>query len=141
MLKVYGIHGQTTAIIKIPFNGGRGHVECEFKRGVIGRGPNNRPATYATSDKALQGIIEDSPYFGHLITIVRVSDDGTDSKPEPKAETPAGPVVTAYPDVTERDEAVAFLKAHGAKATNLKDDEAIKKYMAKINVSFPNLSL
>ena len=40
--------------------------------------------------------------------------------------------------MTSREEAVAYLKANGAKATNLKDDESIKKYMEKIGVIFPN---
>ena len=116
MTKVYGIGGQTTALINIPFNGGIGHIQCEFRRGVIGRGPNNRPATFATSDEAVQRIIEDSDYFGHRIRLVRIINDGVPStEPIP-----------------------AFLKAHGAKASNLKDDESIKKYMAKIGVSFPN---
>lgn len=139
MTKIYGISGQTTAVINIPFNGGLGSIECEFRRGVIGRGPNNRPATFATSDPAVQAIIENSAYYGHRIKLVRSIDDGghvSDAKATPVI--PAEPEVKEYPDVTTKEEAVAFLKAHGAKATNLKDDEAIKKFMAKIGASFPN---
>ena len=137
MTKVYGIGGQTTALINIPFNGGIGHIQCEFRRGVIGRGPNNRPATFATSDEAVQQIIEGSDYFGHRIRLVRIINDGVPSE-APVSETPAKPSVKEYPDVVSREEAVAFLKAHGAKASNLKDDSSIKKYMAKIGASFPN---
>lgn len=138
MTKVYGISGQTTALIKIPFNGGMGYIQCEFRRGIIGRGPNNRPATYATADPAVQDIIEKSDFFGHRIALVRVINDGEPAV-APTPVTPSAPAITEYPDVSSREEAVAFLKAHGAKATNLKDDEAIKKYMAKIGASFPNL--
>ena len=41
MLKVYGIHGRTAAIIKIPFNHGKGSIECEFENGLIGQGTMN----------------------------------------------------------------------------------------------------
>lgn len=140
MTKIYGISGQTTAIVKIPFNGGLGYVECEFRRGVIGRGPNNRPATFATADPSIQSLIEMSNFYGRRIKLIRTIDDGA-SQAKPAKETPAEPSVKPYPDVLSREEAVAFLKAHGAKATNLKDDESIKKYMAKIGVSFPNFEL
>lgn len=136
MVKIYGIDGQTTAIVKVPFNNGTAHIECEFKRGVIGRGPNNRPATFPTSDPAIQSIIESSPYFGHMITLVRISDNGPQ---RPAAMTPAEPKTVEYPDVTSEEELVAFLKAHGAKAVNLKDDESRMKFAAKIGAIFPNL--
>lgn len=140
MTKIYGIYGQTTAIIKVPFNGGAGQLECEFRRGVIGRGPNNRPATFAAPDPAVQEIIESSPFFGNKITLVRVINDGGPAVA--KKQTPVTPPpITEYADVTTKEEAVAFLKAHGAKAKDLKDDEAIMAYASKIGASFPNLSL
>lgn len=136
MLKVYGIHNRTQAIIKVPLNNGRAWLECEFKHGRIGAGMGNRPATYPTSDVTEQNIIEDSPLFGTLIHLVRVA--GADAPKRP--DTPAVSQPVPYPDVTSKDEAIAFLKAHGAKAINLKSDDAIKNYMEKISVTFPNLS-
>lgn len=135
MLKVYGIHGQTTAIIKIPINDGKAWLECEFKRGRIAAGPNNRPATFPTSDPAIQSIIESSIYFGRVITIVRTARTEDDNVVEKKVAT-----VKDYPDVMTEDEAIAFLKAHGAKATELRSAEAIKKFMAKNNITFSNYS-
>lgn len=138
MLKTYGIDGQTTAIIKVPFNNGAASLEVEFKRGRIGAGLQNRPATYSTSDPVYQSIIENSIFFGHKVRLVRVIGDAEPETPSaPKAQTPT--TVEYHPEITSLEDAVAFLKARGAKATNLKDEESIKKYMAKIGVSFPNL--
>ena len=155
MLKVYGIHGRTTAVIQIPIDkAGRAYLECEFGRGRMGAGPANRPATYATRDETKQAIIENSPLFASgKIKLVRAYEEEKPVKaktgaaprskaaagitpPAPKPE-PLGPVE----GVTSREEAVEYLKAHEAKATNLKDDESIKSYMAKIGVTFPNLEL
>lgn len=136
MLKVYGIHGRTTALIRIPAGkSGKVFLECEFARGRMGVGPANRPATYVTTDPIKQAIIEDSPLFGSTIKLVRSYED------EVKEEAPvkdASPVLQEIPGVTCHEEAVAYLKAHGAKATNLSSDTAIKKYMVKIGVTFPN---
>lgn len=136
MLKIYGIHGRTQALIKVPVNNGRAWIECEFKHGRIGAGIANRPATYPTSDITEQNIIENSPFFGNMIFLHRAS--GSD---EPQAaEAPAQKSLTAVTSVTSKEEAVAYLKANGAKAVNLKDDTAIQKYMEKIGVFFPNYS-
>ena len=137
MLKVYGIHGRTTALIRIPAGkNGRAYLECEFGRGRMGVGPANRPATYVTTDPVKQAIIEGSPLFGGMIKLIRSYED------EPgQTETPAAKSVTEIPGVTSHDEAVAYLKAHGAKATNLTSDSAIRKYMDKIGVVFPNYEL
>lgn len=134
MLKTYGIDGQTTAILKIPFNNNEAWLEVEFRRGRIGAGLQNRPATYSTQDPVVQKIIETSAFFGRMIRIVRVIG-GEESK---RNEEPTASYI-AHPEVYSKEEAIEFLKAHGAKATNLKDDESIKKFMAKIGVSFPNL--
>lgn len=137
MLKVYGIHGRTTALIRIPAGkNGRAYLECEFGRGRMGVGPANRPATYVTTDPVKQAIIEGSPLFGGMIKLIRSYED------EPgQTEAPASKSVTEIPEVTSHDEAVAYLKAHGAKATNLTSDSAIRKYMDKIGVVFPNYEL
>lgn len=133
MLKVYGIHGRTQAIVKIPVNGGQAWIECEFRHGRIGAGIANRPAAYATADITEQNIIENSPLFGNLIVLHRVAAEIV-----PVEEAPIA-VSKAVPAVTSREEAIAYLKQNGAKATQLKDDESIKKYAAKIGVCFPNL--
>lgn len=135
MLKIYGIHGRTQAVINVPVNGGQAHLECEFKHGRIGAGMGNRPATYPTSDPIEQSIIESSPLFGPLIILYRVSV----AESPASAEAPSAATVKAIPGVTSIEEAVAYLKQNGAKATNLKDEESIKKFAAKIGVSFPNL--
>lgn len=137
MLKVYGIHGRTQAVIKVPVNGGKAWLECEFKHGRIGAGLGNRPATYPTSDPVEQSIIENSKFFGPMITIVRVAGTEADNK-KPAAAPAPEKSLEAVTSVTSREEAVAYLKAKGAKATDLKSDAAIKKSMEKIGVFFPN---
>lgn len=137
MLKVYGIHGRTQALIKVPVNNGKAWIDCEFKHGRIGAGIGNRPATYPTSDETEQNIIENSPFFGSLIFLHRVA--AAETPATAKQDTPAAPAATAVTSVTSKEEAIAYLKQNGAKATNLKDDESIRKYAAKIGVHFPNL--
>lgn len=133
MLKIYGIHGRTQALIKVPVNNGKAWIECEFKHGRIGAGIGNRPATYPTADVTEQNIIENSPLFGPLIILYRVS-----AATETPEETFSA--AKAVPSITSREEVIAYLKSNGAKATNLKDDDAIQKYMKKIGVFFPNYS-
>jgi len=137
MLKIYGIHGRTQALIKIPVNNGRAWLECEFKHGRIGAGIGNRPATYPTRDETEQNIIENSPFFNNGIFLHMVAGDNDGKKAE---QAPEQPALKAEPSVFSREEAVAYLKANGAKAANLKDDTAIQKYMEKIGVFFPNFS-
>ena len=138
MLKTYGIDGQTTAVVKIPFNGNTAWLEVEFKRGRIGTKTQNRPATFSTTDPVEMAIIENSGYFGRMIRLVRCI--GNDNAPAaPKAAEPVAPAMENHPEITSKDEAVAFLKARGAKAIPLKDDDAIMKFAAKIGVRFPNL--
>lgn len=136
MLKVYGIHGRTQCIIKVPVNEGKAWVECEFKGGRIGAGIANRPATYPTANEVEQQIIENSPLFGHLITLHRVA--GVTNNAPAKQEEPEKKL-NAITSVTSKEEAVAYLKEQGAKATDLRSDAAIKRYAAGIGVCFPNL--
>lgn len=137
MLKIYGIHGRTQALIKFPLNNGKAWLECEFKHGRIGAGIGNRPATYPTSDITEQNIIEDSPFFKENIVVLhRVAFEDAPAKAKEEAPAAGGTAVTG---VTSKEEAIAYLKQNGAKATNLKDDESIRKYAAKIGVHFPNL--
>ena len=136
MLKIYGIYGRTQAVVKFPINHGRGWLECEFKHGRVGAGLANRPATFPTNDPVKQAIIESSPYYGQSVVLFRAVGDDTKNKPADTISSAAEPEYVT--GVTSREEAVAYLKAKGAKATNLKDDAAIKKYMDKIGIIFPN---
>lgn len=135
MLKVYGIYGQTQAIINFRLNDGAASFTAEFKRGRICVGPQSRPATYTTSNPMVQDIIESSKEFGHLIQLVDVVAD-QDAK-EPETKKTSG--LEAKTGITSKEEAISFLKANGAKATQLKDDDAIKKCAAKMGYFFPNL--
>lgn len=144
MIKVYGIHGRTTAIIRIYTKSGLAYIEPEFKRGRLGLGKSNAAATYSTADPTEQAIIEDSNYFGGLIKLIRVYDNGGENvAPALATEKPAAAEAehTIVPEVTTKEEAIAYLKQQGAKAVQLRDDEAIKRFAAKIGVSFPNLTL
>lgn len=144
MVKVYGVLGRTTALVRIPTNSNKAYLEIEFKRGRIGYGRNNQAATYSTADRTEQEIIENSQYFGRLIKLLRVyNNEGAGISPAAATEKAAGAVVqkTSVPEVTTQEEAVAYLKSKGAKATDLRSAEAIKKFADKIGVSFPNLNL
>lgn len=103
MLKVYGIHGRTTAIIKIPFNHGKGSIECEFENGLIGQGMMNEPAKYSTNSKFVQNIIENSPLFGGLIQLVRSFEEpgDNDEAPAAPAEAVAAPAPAAAPSAAD----------------------------------------
>lgn len=132
MLKIYAIDGQTQAILNFPLNDGKAWFTAEFRRGRIGAGPQNRPATYATRNAVVQGIIENSPEYGRLIRLWRTGDD--EEKPQAASRD-----LEPHPEITSKEDAAAYLKANGAKAVNLKDDESIRKYAEKIGVYFPNL--
>jgi len=137
MLKVYGIDGRTTAVVQIPAGDGSAWLTCEFKRGRVGTQAYNRPATYSTTDATVQNIIEDSPLFGKQINLIRVYDE----KGQETDVQSVAPGVTEYPDVQTKEEAVAFLKAHGAKATDISSNTKLKAYAASIGVAFPNLDI
>lgn len=144
MIKVYGIHGRTTALVRIPAGSGKSWLEIEFKRGRLGLGRNNQAATYSTSDPTEQAIIEDSGYFGGLIKLMRTyNGDGVGVAPALTTEKPAAAevVLTYVPEVTSLEEAISYLKSKGAKATQLRSETAVKSFADRIGVSFPNLNL
>lgn len=191
MLKVYGIQGRTSAVLNIPFNGGRAKLEVEFEHGRIGLASASRPATYSTDDPVKQGIIENSQFFTNgLIKVIRtygapaavpvvnsetrkprssgkpgavqpvvVAEGKQNLQPDEQgAETQlqgqsasatdvrdAGieknsekPAVEEHPEITTKEDALAFLKSKGAKATDL-TEEGVKKFMSKHGISFPNV--
>lgn len=147
--KVYGIYGKTTVEINLPV--GKASLPLLFERGCLDR-KNYRPASYITSNKAVQDMIEDSPYFGRMIKLVKVY--GYDKAPEEKVAAPKKtatpkpvaksepeeeePVLTEYPDVTTKEQLIAVVKAQGAKANILADEAKIKKFVANKGLSFPN---
>ncbi len=140
-LKVYGVSGRTTALLRIPTRGGRSWIEVEFKRGRLGLGASNKAATFCTNDKTVQSIIEDSSLFGNTIKLLRIYNSDSDAEPvAPKADEKPAEVISV-PEVSSKEEAISYLKGRGAKATNLKDDDSIRKFMAKIGVEFPNFTI
>ena len=144
MIKVYGIHGKTTALLRISTRSGKSWIEVEFKRGKLGLGASNQAATFSTADPTQQAIIEDSPMFGGKIKLLRVYRGDSEQIAAPLAtEKPNGAEVTKVnvPDVTTREQAITYLKSRGAKATQLRSDEAIVAFAEKIGVSFPNLNI
>lgn len=154
MLKIYGIDNRSTALIRIPAGDGRAWLQCEFTKGRPAKGPNYKPATYASYDATEQAIIEKSPYFGRLVRLVEIYDNGpkksdvVKTQAEPVKEAPNEPAKElakanskepkVYPDVTSYEEAVAVLKSLGAKATQLVSTETIKKCATTKGVTFPN---
>lgn len=144
MIKVYGVHGRTTALVRVPAGAGRAWIEVEFKRGRLGVGKANTAATYSTADPTEQAIIEDSPLFGSLIKLLRVY--GEEGKPvaAPLAtEKPDGAEVVKneVPEVTTKEEAIAYLKAKGAKAVQLRSNEGIRSCADQLGIIFPNLNI
>lgn len=142
--KTYGIYGRSTAIIRVPVGRGGAFMEVEFNRGIPTPGPNYRPATFSTSDPVTQAILERCDFFGKLYKIYRIRHEGDDepSLDGKAAETPAAPVhFEEIEGVTTREEAIEYLKQRGAKASDLRTNAAIRKYMEKIEVTFPNVEI
>ena len=138
--KVYGIHGRSSAILRIPTGSGKAEFRAEFENGLPGAGANYRPATFSTADPIVQRIMETSPHFGRTYVLYRVwhEDDGDKAVPAAK---PRRTQIEPLEGIATKEEAIAYLKGKGAKAVNLKDEESILKYAEKIGVSFPNLTL
>ena len=150
--KVYGISGRTTVEIKIPV--GKALLPLVFENGSLDR-KTYKPATYSTSSRAIQDMIEGSPLFGKTIKLYKVY--GSVEAPKPKKvepeEAPAAKTAAAkakakpaedaekVAGVSTHEEAVAYLKKKGAKATDLIDDESMRAFMAKKNITFDNYTV
>lgn len=150
--KVYGIYGKTSATIRIPVSGGKSWLECEFSHGTPNNGINTRPATLAVKDPVKQAIIEKSQFFPTLIKLIRVhaepevaqSTEAKSAKAKPEVVVPEEEKtkeLQVFESVTTFEEAVGVLKKMGAKATQLRSPETIKKAMVTMNISFPNYEL
>ncbi len=144
LTKIYGIYGRTTAVVNIPTGKGKAQINVTFDRGVPNPGPNYRPATFSTSDPVVQEIMENCSLFNKMYTLYRVYGKTTGGSNEKSDNGPveSTPVSLEPMDGIETiEEAIAYLKSKGAKATQLRGNEAIKKYAEKIGVSFPKLNL
>ena len=86
MTKVYGIYGRTTVEINLPV--GKATLPLTFERGCLDR-KNFRPATFITSKKYIQDMIENSPLFGGTIKLVKTYGGG-ESVVSPAAKTTTG---------------------------------------------------
>ena len=141
--KVYSYPGITQADILIP--AGNASLRVSFKDGYLD--PKiNRPATFATSDKVVQAIIENSGYFGRKVFL-------HDTYGEPEIIPAGGPVFAdipsieddeakgddVHPEVTTYEEAVKVLKGlPGVKITQLRTPSACKTVASAKGVVFPN---
>lgn len=149
MTKVYGIYGKTTVEMNLPV--GKATLPLVFTRGCLDR-KNYRPASFITNKKSIQDMIESSPLFGRTIKLVKVygaeaaQEEEATPAPAPKkavskpvqAPEPAEEKPTEYPDVTTKEQLIAAVKAHGAKAGVLADDAKLKKFIETKGLSFPN---
>lgn len=137
--KVYGIHGRSAAILRIPTGSGKAEFQADFENGLPGAGANYRPATFSTSDPVIQSIMEKSPHFGRTYFLYRVWRD--EAKTQKAAPKPNNMQPEVLDGIETMEDAVAYLKGKGAKASNLKEADSILKFAEKIGVSFPNLTL
>ena len=152
--KVYGISGRTTVEINIPV--GKALLPLVFENGSLDR-KTYKPATYSTNSKAIQDMIEGSPLFGKTIKLFKVYGN-IDDEPKPhkvvepvdapaarsaaaKAKAKTAETAEKVEGVSTHEEAVAYLKKRGAKATDLIDDESMRAFMAKKNITFDNYTV
>lgn len=162
MAKIYGIDGYSTA----SYIFGLGKAK-PFRAEFTGGRPDldgKHPATYIAKSDGQAIAIEHSTYFKKgLIYLYRDTSKpatgrgsrtivmGAAPAPAPVQQVEAeeayvAPVaasadVEEHPEITSREEAVAFLKGMGVKAASLRSNEAIARAAAKNNVSFPNIIL
>ena len=148
------------ANIIVPVPCGRATINVTFKDGCLDK-KQSRPATYSTGDPVMQAIIENSPQFGHRISlrdtfaipgarevtaprasIPSVSVPTEDPTPAEGVAEPASTedsIAASYPDVTTFEEAVGILKGiPGVKVANLRTPASAKKVAALNGVVFPN---
>lgn len=130
------------AIVNVHNASNTSFLRLRFTGGLPNKSNGMFPAIYMETNKIFQQIIEDSPEFQsgmifvHKIYGTDEPEEVVEQKPapaEPKAEKQ-----TEFPDVTTREELLKVLKANGAKASTLIDDEAIAKFIERKGLSFPN---
>lgn len=158
MAKIYGIDGYSTA----SYIFGIGKAQ-KFRAEFTGGRPDldgKHPATYIARSVGQEIAIEHSQLFrdGQIYlyrdtakaaapartNVIRMGADALPTPApviDPVVEEPAvsaGGDIEEHPEVTTREEAVALLKAKGAKASVLRSAEAIQRAAATFGVTFPN---
>ena len=88
MTKIYGIYGYREVNIRIPLGNGRNFMQREFTRGNPQQGAYYRPATYVSSDKTEQNMIESSPMFGRQIKLIRTCGETTEQEVQTERQQP-----------------------------------------------------
>lgn len=160
--KVYGIYGYTQAKIQVPVGNSGAFLSLEFRGGNPLAGAYYRPATYVTCDPTEQLMIEESKMFGSQIVIFsqygeaepqpakveKPAKGGKGGKTDKPAEKPVteelkenptdGGEGNEFADVTTIDGARAVLKAAGAKAGVLLDNDKMKAFASEKGIVFPN---
>ena len=131
VVKIYKIKANE---VVLPLTLGKCKVTAHFKGGNLIAG---KWATLTTSDPIVQLAIEKNPRYGRAILLDRVitpeperafSDSG---KEKPK-------VVEGPPSIND---VLAYLKdVEGIEITSIKSMSALKKQIARLNLSFPNVT-
>lgn len=153
--KVYGIYGRTNVEIVLPV--GKARLPLSFERGSLDK-KYFRPATFMTSKKYIQDMIENSELFGSTIKLVKVIntaentpavESGPEQKPATRRQKPSTETnsreggdgdATDFPEIDSREGVIEILKQNGAKATDLVSDDKIQAFMAKRKITFSNFS-
>lgn len=135
----------TEVVVNVHNASNTSFLRLRFTGGLPNVGGGIYPAIYMETERAKQRIIEDSREFkSGFIFIHKVY--GTEEPEEVpaapvRAEEPAEAKVKEYPEVTDKEGLIAVLKANGAKAATLLDDEKMAQFIAKKGLSFPNYEL
>lgn len=129
--KVYGIYGRTTVEINLPV--GKATLPLIFERGCLDR-KNFRPATFITSKKYIQDMIENSNMFGKSIILVKVygNEQAAERKPA-KSETKKQ---------TDRTSAASKAKevANTSKSKEAEDTETGAEGNADGTIDYPDVT-
>lgn len=127
-VKIYKIKANEAII---PLSLGKCKVTAHFKGGNLVAG---KWATLATSDPIVQLAIEKNPRYGKAIMLEKVIQPEATSVEE--NTTPA----KVLEGPTSINEVLAYLKdVEGIDMATIKTMAAVKKQIAKLNLSFPNV--
>ena len=146
--KVYAINGyvEFSSVFQI----GTAPVRVDFKGGQISSTTGMNPATYTTSNPALQDAIEKSEKFQSGFIVIKSEKEiilatksgakapNSQSKKERKDED-QGTASTICEDVKNTQEAKAFLiEKFNVDLSELQTKSGVKAKAAELKVSFPN---
>lgn len=133
VVKIYKVKANEAII---PLTLGKCKVTAHFKGGNLIAG---RWATLTTSDPIVQLAVEKNPRYGRAILLEKaiLSEPEADAEVEGSNEEPK---VVEGP--TSINEVLAYLKdVEGIETKDIKTMAAVKKQIAKLNLSFPNVNL